>query len=233
MPIAVFLGGAAPPAPPLAPPANGDAMPAGGYLAPLMPRGWLAGKPVATAVLGAQDVAHEGARLDLGRLRTAHTLATAVGDDLDDLGAIVGVGRLTGEPDDAPGGGYRARIPATVGEPNTSTIPGMQAWLQGFTGLSVTVTDDPTPGYGSVTFVGYPALGLQLVPLILARKPFGMKPTINAQSPDAGQHALVSGFVVGTDVVGGINSYITLYRPPVSTPNINVVGGFAIGMATV
>lgn len=212
---------------------SSDAMPNGGWIAPLLPKGWLEGRPTAPAVLGAQDAAHEGARLDLGRLRMTHTLATAVGPDLDDMGAIVGVGRLTGEPDDAPGGGYRGRIPATVGEPNTTTAPGMTAWLQGFTGLAVVCRDDPTPGYASVTFVGYPALGLLLVPLILARKPVGAKLTINAQSPVAGQHALVSGFVVGTDVVGGINSYITLYRPPVSTPNINVVGGFSVSQATV
>jgi hypothetical protein len=210
-----------------------DAMPAGGYVAPLMPQGWLAGKPVATAVLGAQDAAHEGARLDLGRLRYAHTWRYAVGQDLDDLSAIVGVGRLTGEPDDGPGGGYRARIAASAGQPNTTTAPGMQAWLQGFTGLSVVVRDDATPGFASVTFVGYPALGLLLVPEILRRKPVGAQLTINAQSPTAGQHAIVGGFVVGTDVVGGINSYVTLYRPAITSQTGSISGKFVVGTTTV
>lgn len=208
-----------------------DAMPQGGYIAPLLPQGWLSVGATARGVLGAQDAAFEGARQDIGRLRYAHTLPYAQAQDLDDLGAIVGVSRLTGEPDDAAGGGYRARVAATVGEANTATAPGMAAWLTALTGLGVTVTDDPTPGYASITFAGIPALGTAIVPLILARKPIGAKLTINAQAPTAlgATQSLVGGFLVGQSVVGGASGYVTLYRPALMTTSSTLVGTFVVG----
>jgi len=257
MPLAVLVGGTAavvvppvyvPPAPPLPPsapvPANplrglyrptgidtSDARPTDGYLFPLMPQGWFSVGATARIVLSAQDTAIDGARLDVGQLRYAHTWAYAQGQDLDDLGAIVGVGRLTGEPDDGAGGGYRQRIPATVGEPNTATAPGMSSWLSRLTGLTVIATDDPAPGYASITFAGIPALGTAIVPLILARKPVG----VNAQAPAAtgATGSLVGGFLVGQSVVGGATGYVTLFRPAILTTSSTLVGSFVVGSQSV
>jgi len=213
-----------------------DVAPPNGYLFGAMPQGWLTVGTTAAAALGAQDSAFEGLRLDAGRLRLAHTWATAQGQDLDDLGAVVGVGRLTNEPDDGAGGGYRARIPATVGEINTATAPGMARWLTAITsGLTVIVRDDATPGYASVTFAGIPALGVAIVPLINARKPAGVQLTINAQAPTpvGATQSLVGGFLVGQSVVGGGGGYVTLYRPPIQTTSSTLVGSFVVGSVTV
>jgi len=220
---------------PYSAPANGDAIPQGGYLLPLMPHGWFSVGTTATIVLGAQDTALDNARQDIGRLRSTHTWAYAQGQDLDDLGSIVGVGRLTGEPDDGAGGGYRARIPATVGEPNTATARGMSSWLSRLTGLTVIVTDDPIPGYASITFAGIPALGTAIVPLILARKPVGVQVTINAQAPTASgaTQGLVGGFLVGQSIVGGATGYVALYRPAILTTSSTLVGSFVVGGAYV
>jgi len=214
---------------------SSDVMPPGGWIFPLMPQGWFSVGTTARVVLGAQDTALDGGRLDIGQLRYAHTWAYAQGQDLDDLGSIVGVGRLTGEPDDGAGGGYRARIPATVGEPNTATAAGMSSWLSRLTGLTVIVTDDPIPGYASITFAGIPALGTAIVPLILARKPVGVKVTINAQAPTAtgATQSLVGGFLVNQSVVGGASGYVTLYRPAILTTSSTLVGSFVVGGATV
>src|SRR5690242_10002638 len=113
--------------------ATGNALPDGGLLAPLvrsiLPQAFNppGDAPVLDAVGDAFDGGWETARGTItGALPAAHRWATAVGPDLDNQGALVGVPRLASEGDEA----YRPRIPATVNNRNVATRPGMAGWLQ-------------------------------------------------------------------------------------------------------
>lgn len=212
-------------------PTTGNALPDGGLLAPLvrslLPQAFNppGDTPTLDAIGDAYDQGWEQARgLVTGALPAAHRWASAVGPDLDNQGALVGVPRLAGEGDEA----YRPRIPATVNNRNVATRPGMVAWLQQVApGIPVTVTPYDVPPGATITFVGIPPQGEALVPLIRARKPFGLPITIAVRTGDV--FGRLGTWRLGSGTLNGGHSYITLYQSPTPTPGIGRLGEWRLG----
>lgn len=127
----------------------GNQMPPNGYLFPLFPGVWLKNAPQAATVFSSLDTGLETGRFYLDVLRAAHNINLAVGQDLADLGAIVGLKKFAGETDDQ----FRVRIPATVRHGlSASSIPDMTAFLTAAIGVPVMV-QDVAPGQFSVTLL--------------------------------------------------------------------------------
>lgn len=210
--------------------ATGNALPDGSLLAPLVrslrpqafnPPG---DAPVLDAIGTAFDTPWDEARGTVTtRFPAAHRWASAVGADLDNQGALVGVPRLASEGDEA----YRPRIPATANNRNVATRPGMVGWLQQVApGIPVTITPYAVAPGATLVFIGIPPQGEALVPLIRARKPFGLPITIVIRTSDV--FGRVGTFRVGTGAVGGNHSYQTLYTSPVHIPTDTRVGTFRV-----
>lgn len=211
--------------------ATGNALPDGGLLAPLvrslLPQAFNppGDTPTLEAIGDAYDQGWEQARgLVTGALPAAHRWASAVGPDLDNQGALVGVPRLAGEGDEA----YRPRIPATVNNRNVATRPGMIGWLQQLApGIPVIITPYDVPPGAIITFMGVLPQGEALVPLIRARKPFGLPITIVIRT--ANVFGRVGTFRLGTGALGGNHSYQTIYTSPAPTVSNTRLGAFRLG----
>lgn len=164
-----------------------DALPVGGYVAPLIPPEWFQSPAVLLAVCSGLDVPLDDARLDMDGVLTTHQVATAVGGDLEALGGLVGVGRLPGEDDKQ----YRARIPATVRHGiAASTAPDMAAYLAAALGLPVTVQTGPAATASfTVTVVGNPGTLTSVPGLIRRAKAAGTVFLAQAVIPSAGGSA--------------------------------------------
>lgn len=192
-------------------PADGNAMPIGGYLLPCIPAGYLDNPTNEAARLAALDAQLEGVRTSFDAFLQAHNIHRAVGADLDNLGALVGVARLAGETDEA----YRVRIPATVQHGvGAVTQSQMLAYLQAATGVPVVVADTAVPGRFSVTFLAPPPQGSAVVPLIAAAKALGMDfiAVVKDTSVQAGR---LGTFRLGEQALGGGRSYVVLKGPTV------------------
>jgi len=210
-----------------APHDSSDAMPDGGYLFAQLPRGWVSSDaPTARAVLSILDQSLETARLAIGALRAAHGVGTALGPDLDDIGAILGVARLSAEGDAL----YRPRIPAACAPIPTDTAHGLAAWLTVITSLGVSLANGYSPMTGAITFQGLPPQGLSLVPLILARLPFGARVSITANAPQV--TGRLGAFRLGAATLGGGPASVTFYTPPATAATATTrLGAFRLGAA--
>ena len=152
---------------------SGNSAPNGGYIMPLMPGTWFRDAPIAATVFAGLDTALETGRFYLDVLRASHIISLAVGTDLDDLGAILGVPRLAGEGDNQ----YRVRIPATaLHGASASSIPDMTSYLSAALGVPVQVQDTGV-GMFSVTLLSTVPNPTIVMPLIKTIKAAGTKPT--------------------------------------------------------
>jgi hypothetical protein len=178
-----------------------DAMPPGGYLLPNFPAGWLRDGEIVTAVLSSLDVQLDAARSSIGTLKAAHLLASATGSDLDDLAALLGLVRATGESDSA----LRARIPATAQHGvSASAGPDLASYLSLATNVTTSVVDGSTPGTAVVVFTSTPQLPLFTVQtLVNSLKALGISMGGRQALPGPQQGTRVGAFRLGTRRAGG------------------------------
>ena len=152
-----------------------------GYLFPLLPKGFFRpDAPNARALLGVMDGAHglDGARLGLLELKRQHLWRYATGDNVDDLGALIGLKRFfKGLPNEETDDQFRKRMQAFCRYgPIAHTLSGMATFINAALDVLV-IVQDTTDGHFQVNVLGNTPFASQIMPMVRSVKAAGMTPS--------------------------------------------------------